>query len=61
LIVIRAGLFRIAAAIFNWEEWFYDANSRGIEMLGGQQMVRWFWLLSGLFLIFAAVAPGLLC
>lgn len=55
LIGIGIGLFMIVVAVFNWETWFFDAESRAIEMIGGQEMVRWYWGIGGLLVIAAAV------
>ena len=55
LVAIAIGLFMIAVAVFNWDDWFFDAESRIIEMIGGDQMVRWYWAAGGGFLIVAAI------
>lgn len=55
LVAIAIGLFMIAVAVFNWDDWFFDAESRIIEMIGGDQMVRWYWAIGGGFLIVAAI------
>jgi hypothetical protein len=33
---IGMGLLMITVAVFNWESWFVDHESRFIEMLGGE-------------------------
>ena len=48
---IGMGLLMIAVAVFNWESWFVDHESRFIEMIGGESWVRWYWGLSGVGLI----------
>ena len=55
LIAIAIGLFMIAAAVFNWDTWFYDAESRVIAMIGGENMVRWYWAIGGVLLIVSTV------
>jgi hypothetical protein len=45
------GLFAIAVAVFNWDHFFFDPESRLIEVFGGENMVRWYWGLCGLALI----------
>ena len=47
-IAIAIGVFMIAAANFNWDLWFYDADSIVIGWIGGETMVRWYWGISGL-------------
>ncbi|MSQ95068.1 MAG: hypothetical protein EXR98_11010 [Gemmataceae bacterium] len=51
LIAIGVGLFMIAVAVFNWDFWFFDSESRVIEMIGGEMAVRWYWGIGGLLLI----------
>ena len=55
LIGIAIGVFMILVAVFNWDTWFYDAESQVIEMIGGEGMVRWYWGGSGVALIVATV------
>ena len=55
LIKIGIGVFMIVVAVFNWDVWFYDAESRVIEMIGGENMVRWYWGIGGLLLIISTV------
>lgn len=55
LIAIAFGLFMIAIAVFNWDTWFFDAESRVIEMIGGESAVRVYWFIGGVLLIVAAV------
>ena len=56
LLVIAAGLFMIAVVVFNWEWWFFDAESRGIEMIGGENWVRVYWAVGGMVLIASTLA-----
>jgi hypothetical protein len=55
LICIAIGLFMIAVAVFNWDDWFFDAESRVIEMIGGDGAVRVYWFVGGVMLIVATV------
>lgn len=51
LIGIAIGLFMIAVAVFNWESWFFDAESQVLEMIGGETAVRWYWAIAGVVVI----------
>ena len=51
LICIAIGLFMIAVAVFNWDDWFFDPESQVIEMIGGDTAVRWYWGIGGVLLI----------
>jgi hypothetical protein len=55
LLLIALGVFMIVVAVFNWDTWFYDAESRVIEMIGGEPMVRWYWGIGGVLLIGSTV------
>lgn len=59
LIGIAIGLFMIVVAIFNWDAWFYDADSVMIQWIGGETAVRWYWGISGVALIVAVVTEGI--
>ncbi len=48
---IALGLFMIAAAVFNWDIWFYDVESHLINIIGGETMVRWYWGIGGAAII----------
>lgn len=50
-IALALGAFLIAVAVFNWDLYFYDPESRLLELIGGETMVRWYWALSGLGVI----------
>lgn len=51
LLGIGIGLLFIAVAVFNWDAWFVDHESRFVEILGGESLVRWYWGSSGLAVI----------
>jgi len=53
---IALGLFMIAAAVFNWDIWFYDPESYLIGIIGGETMVRWYWAIGGFVWIVAVIA-----
>jgi hypothetical protein len=55
LIGIAIGLFMIAVGVFNWEWWFFDAESRVLEIIGGETAVRCYWVVGGLLLIASTV------
>ena len=55
LIGIVIGVLMVLIAVFNWDIWFYDAESQVIEMIGGEDMVRWYWGGSGVVLIVLTV------
>jgi hypothetical protein len=55
LIAIAIGVFMIVVAIFNWDAWFYDAESQVIQMIGGETMVRWYWGIGGVVWIVVVV------
>jgi hypothetical protein len=55
LLIIAIGVFMVAAAVFNWDAWFYDPESRVIEMIGGEDMVRWYWGIGGVLLIVSTI------
>ncbi|MFO0843335.1 MAG: hypothetical protein U0797_13210 [Gemmataceae bacterium] len=56
LLGVAVGLLMIAVAVFNWESWFFDAESRLIEVGGGENAVRWYWGLAGLGVIAWSIA-----
>ena len=45
------GAFMVCVGLFNWDFWFYDAESRLIDAIGGENAVRLYWIVSGLGLI----------
>ena len=51
LIGVLIGLFMICVGLFNWESWFFDPESRLIEVIGGENAVRWYWAICGLCVI----------
>jgi hypothetical protein len=55
LIGIAIGLFMIAVAVFNWEWWFFDVESRVVEIIGGETAVRWYWAIGGALLIISTI------
>jgi hypothetical protein len=59
LLGIGLGLFMIAVAVFNWDSWFFDYESRLMELLGGETLVRWWWGLSGVAVICISLYFGL--
>jgi hypothetical protein len=48
---VAVGLFMIAVAVFTWDFWFFDAESRLVEVIGGENAVRWYWGVAGLAVI----------
>jgi hypothetical protein len=55
LFFIAIGVFFVAAAVFNWDSWFIDRESRLIEAIGGEGLVRWYWAILGLVIIIASL------
>ena len=51
LLLIAIGVLMIVVAVFNWDTWFFDAESRLIELIGGETAVRWYWGIGGALLI----------
>lgn len=50
-LMIGVGLFMISAAVFNWTAWFVDYDSRLIEAIGGERLVRWSCGILGLVIV----------
>jgi hypothetical protein len=48
---ISIGLLMLGAALFNWEWFFMDSDSRLIKAIGGERTVRIFWGIAGSALI----------
>ena len=47
LIAVAIGVFMIVVAIFDWDNWFYDAESQVVQMIGGETAARWYWAIGG--------------
>jgi hypothetical protein len=55
-ILLGIGALMVAVAVFNWDWWWYfDPESRLIEILGGENLVRWYWGISGLVIVVGTI------